>query len=57
MIPEGKLGDVSVGTEHRVSYAAQFCKAEGRFLGEGAFRQKYGGAANAHGKCVSQNHY
>ena len=36
--------------------AAQFCKAEGGFLGEGAFRQKYGGGSNAHGKCVSQNH-
>jgi dipeptidyl aminopeptidase/acylaminoacyl peptidase len=33
--------------------AAQFCKAERAFLGDGGFRQKYGGGANAHGKCVS----
>ena len=33
--------------------AATFCKAEQEFLGDGAFRQKYGGGANAHGKCVS----
>jgi Tol biopolymer transport system component len=33
--------------------AAQFCKAEGAFLGDAAFRQKYGGGANAFGKCVS----
>ena len=35
--------------------AAQFCKAERDFLGEEAFRQKYGGGANAHGRCVSRN--
>jgi TolB protein len=33
--------------------AAQFCKAERDFLGESRFRQKYGGGANAYGKCVS----
>ena len=33
--------------------AAQFCKADREFLGEAGFRQKYGGGANAHGKCVS----
>jgi Tol biopolymer transport system component len=33
--------------------AAKFCKAESDYLGEGAFRQKYGGGANAYGKCVS----
>jgi Tol biopolymer transport system component len=33
--------------------AAKFCKAEQEFLGEEPFRQKYGGGANAHGKCVS----
>jgi Tol biopolymer transport system component len=32
---------------------AQFCKAERDFLGESRFRAKYGGGANAHGKCVS----
>jgi hypothetical protein len=32
--------------------AAQFCKALREFLGDGAFRSRYGGA-NAHGKCVS----
>jgi Tol biopolymer transport system component len=36
--------------------AAQFCKAERDFLGDSQFRAKYGGGANAHGKCVSQNH-
>ena len=35
---------------------AQFCKAERDFLGEAAFTNKYGGGANAYGKCVSQNH-
>jgi dipeptidyl aminopeptidase/acylaminoacyl peptidase len=35
--------------------AAQFCNAERDFLGEAAFRQKYGGGANAHGRCVSAN--
>jgi Tol biopolymer transport system component len=34
---------------------AQFCKAEREFLGDAAFTKKYGGGANAHGKCVSQN--
>jgi len=33
--------------------AAKFCNAEREFFGEGAFRQKYGGGANAYGKCVS----
>jgi Tol biopolymer transport system component len=33
--------------------AAQFCKAEREFLGDEAFRSRYGGGANAHGKCVS----
>jgi Tol biopolymer transport system component len=33
--------------------AAQACKAEYQSLGAEAFRQRYGGGANAHGKCVS----
>jgi Tol biopolymer transport system component len=33
--------------------AAQFCKALRAFLGDDAFRNRYGGGANAHGKCVS----
>jgi len=33
--------------------AAQFCKAERDFLGDAAFTKKYGGGANAYGKCVS----
>jgi len=33
--------------------AAQFCKAERSFLGDAAFTKKYGGGANAYGKCVS----
>ena len=33
--------------------AAQFCKAERAFLGDPAFTKKYGGGANAYGKCVS----
>lgn len=32
---------------------AQFCKAEREFWGEAGFRARYGGGANAHGKCVS----
>jgi Tol biopolymer transport system component len=36
--------------------AAQFCKAERAFLGDQRFSAKYGGGANAHGKCVSQSH-
>jgi Tol biopolymer transport system component len=35
--------------------AAKFCKAEREFEGDEAFRQRYGGGANAHGKCVSGN--
>ena len=35
--------------------ASHFCKAEREHLGEAAFRKKYGGGANAHGKCVNQN--
>jgi len=33
--------------------AAKFCTAEREYLGKDAFTQKYGGGANAHGKCVS----
>ena len=36
--------------------SAQFCKAERNFSGDAAFTAKYGGGANAYGKCVSQNH-
>jgi len=32
---------------------AQFCKALREFLGDATFRNRYGGGANAHGKCVS----
>jgi Tol biopolymer transport system component len=35
--------------------ASHFCKAERDFLSDAAFREKYGGGANAQGKCVSQN--
>jgi Tol biopolymer transport system component len=35
--------------------AAQFCKALREFLGNNAFRARFGGGANAHGKCVSAN--
>jgi hypothetical protein len=35
--------------------ASTFCKAEREFFGEDAFRERYGGGANAHGKCVSRN--
>ena len=34
--------------------AAQFCRAEGEFWGEQEFRRRYGGGANAHGKCVTR---
>jgi hypothetical protein len=33
--------------------AAKFCKAERESLGEEGFGEKYGGSANAYGKCVS----
>jgi Tol biopolymer transport system component len=33
--------------------AAQFCKAERNYFGDEGFRNRYGGSANAHGKCVS----
>jgi Tol biopolymer transport system component len=33
--------------------AAGFCKADRQFLGDASFIQKYGGGANAYGKCVS----
>jgi Tol biopolymer transport system component len=36
--------------------AAHFCKAQRQFLAEDAFRARYGGGANAHGKCVSNVH-
>jgi TolB protein len=36
--------------------AAHFCKALRAFLGDDAFRDKFGGGANAHGKCVGANH-
>jgi Tol biopolymer transport system component len=35
--------------------AAHFCKALREFLGDGVFRTRFGGGANAHGKCVSGN--
>jgi dienelactone hydrolase len=38
--------------------ASKFCAAERDFLGDSAFREKYGtgkNGANAHGKCVSQS--
>jgi Tol biopolymer transport system component len=34
--------------------AAQFCKAEREYFGEDAFRARYGGDANAFGRCVSR---
>jgi TolB protein len=33
--------------------ASHFCKAERDFLGDEGFRNRYGGGANAYGKCVS----
>jgi Tol biopolymer transport system component len=36
--------------------ASQYCKALREFLGDEVFRARFGGAANAHGKCVSANH-
>ena len=33
--------------------AAQFCKALREFLGDEVFRNRFGGGANAHGKCVT----
>jgi Tol biopolymer transport system component len=37
--------------------ASKFCKAEREFLGDEAFRARYGGGANAHGKCVSSGRH
>jgi TolB protein len=34
---------------------AQFCKAERAFFGDDGFRARYGGGANAHGKCISSS--
>jgi hypothetical protein len=34
--------------------AAQFCRAERDFLGAQQFTQRYGGGANAFGRCVSR---
>jgi Tol biopolymer transport system component len=36
-----------------VKNRAQFCKAEHAFWGENGFNSRYGGGANAYGKCVS----
>ena len=36
--------------------ASHYCKALHEFLGDEVFRARFGGAANAHGKCVSANH-
>jgi hypothetical protein len=36
--------------------ASHYCKALREFLGDAAFRNRFGGDANAHGKCVSANH-
>ena len=35
--------------------AAAYCKAERDHFGEAAFRERYGGGADAYGKCVSRN--
>jgi Tol biopolymer transport system component len=35
--------------------SSKFCKAEREFWGEQQLRERYGGGANAHGKCVSSN--
>jgi dipeptidyl aminopeptidase/acylaminoacyl peptidase len=35
---------------------AKFCEAERDFLGDPDFAAKYGGGADAYGKCVSQSH-
>jgi Tol biopolymer transport system component len=35
--------------------ASQYCKAERDFFGDFDFAGKYGGGANAHGKCVNPN--
>jgi hypothetical protein len=35
--------------------SAQFCKRERDLLGDQPFRERYGGRANAYGKCVSSS--
>jgi Tol biopolymer transport system component len=37
--------------------SSHYCKALREFLGDEAFRNRYGGGANAHGKCVSSNRH
>ena len=43
------------GHNEATSRTGRRSKAEREFLGEAGFRQKYGGGANAYGKCVSNN--
>lgn len=55
--PFGRVSWQAIPGPRRNDYknAAQFCKAERDFLGEAAFKQRFGGAANAYGKCVSSS--
>ena len=39
----------------RLTTAAAYCKAERDHFGEAAFRERYGGGADAYGRCVSRN--
>jgi TolB protein len=44
-VPEPQRGDYK--------NASHYCKALRAFLGDAAFRSRFGGGANAHGRCVS----
>jgi streptogramin lyase len=55
-----KIGRITSGpVPSAFKNAASFCRAQRGFLGDSAFRQRYGtngNGANAFGKCVSQSH-
>src|SRR5206468_1304780 len=63
--PPPQTGPIDIGPDWRplpgqqssdYKNAAKFCEAERDLLGEVAFTSRYGGGANAYGKCVSQSH-
>jgi len=55
-----KIGRLTAGPKRSdFKNAAKFCEAERAFLGDSAFRQRYGtnrNGANAFGQCVRQSH-
>jgi hypothetical protein len=51
---KSKRADASAEDQDKVENAARKCKAERKTLGAEPFKAKYGGSANAFGKCVSK---